>query len=498
MQEQYILQMVDISKSFPGVQALNRAGINITKGKVHALMGENGAGKSTLMKILGGLYQADSGKIILKGQEISITSPRHSLDHKISMIHQELTSIPFMTVAENMYLGREPLVAKILVKERDLNNRTDKLLKELGIAISSKTKMVDLSIAQMQLIEIAKAISYDSEIVIMDEPTSAITEREVEHLYKMIRTLTNKGVSVIYISHKLNEIFDIADEVTVMRDGEFVGHKMIQDLTRQDIVSMMVGRELTHLFPKIDVEIGETVLEVKNLSRAGKFKNVSFELHKGEILGISGLMGAGRTEVMETLFGLAPADEGEVFIRGKRVHIKSPSEAKKQGLAFITEDRKLTGLFLPHSVKDNTIAASLDRFVVAGIFMKEKSINGLCEDYKTKLRIKTPSIEQKVKNLSGGNQQKVLLAKWLLTDAEIIILDEPTRGIDVGAKSEIHALMGELVKAGKSVIMISSELPEVLGMSDRIIVMHEGRVTGEVARKDANQDTIMSFATGIS
>ncbi len=498
MQEQYILEMVDISKAFPGVQALNHAGIKVQKGSVHALMGENGAGKSTLMKILGGLHQADSGKIILKGQEISITSPRHSLDHKIAMIHQELTSIPHMTVAENIYLGREPVAGKLLVKGKELNDRTAQLLKDLEIPISPKTRMVDLSIAQMQLIEIAKAISYDSEIIIMDEPTSAITEREVEHLYKMIRSLTKKGVSIIYISHKLNEIFDIANEVTVMRDGEFVGHKMIEDLTRKDIVTMMVGRELTHLFPKIDVEIGETILEIKNLSRAGKFRNVSFALHKGEILGLSGLMGAGRTEVMETLFGLAPADEGEIFIRGQKVNIRNPAEAKKNGLAFITEDRKLTGLFLPHSVKDNTIAASLDQFKVFGIFMKEKSINGICEDYKTKLRIKTPSIEQKVKNLSGGNQQKVLLAKWLLTDADIIILDEPTRGIDVGAKSEIHALMGELVKSGKSVIMISSELPEVMGMSDRIIVMHEGHITGEVARKDATQDVIMSFATGIT
>jgi inositol transport system ATP-binding protein len=314
----------------------------------------------------------------------------------------------------------------------------------------------------------------------------------------MIRRLTKKGVAIIYISHKLNEIFDIADEITVLRDGEFVGHKSVKELTRQDIVTMMVGRELTHLFPKVDVEIGEIVLEIKNMSRAGKFRNVSFQLRKGEILGLSGLMGAGRTEVMESLFGICPPDEGEIIIRGQTVKIKNPIEAKKNGLAFITEDRKLTGLFLPHSVKDNTIAASLDRFLVGGIFMKEKDINGVCEDMKNKLRIKTPTIEQKVKNLSGGNQQKVLLAKWLLTDAEIIILDEPTRGIDVGAKSEIHALMGELVKAGKSVIMISSELPEVLGMSDRIIVMHEGKVTGEVSRKNATQDTIMNYATGLS
>jgi inositol transport system ATP-binding protein len=498
MQEQYILEMVDICKGFPGVQALNHAGIQVKAGTVHALMGENGAGKSTLMKILAGLYTPDSGQIILKGQPITITNPRESLDHRIAMIHQELTAIAHMTVAENIYLGREPIQGKLFVKEKELNAQTARLLTELEIDISPKTKMVDLSIAQMQLVEIAKAISYDSEIVIMDEPTSAITDREVEHLYTMIRRLTKKGVAIIYISHKLNEIFDIADEITVLRDGEFVGHKSVKELTRQDIVTMMVGRELTHLFPKVDVEIGEIVLEIKNMSRAGKFRNVSFQLRKGEILGLSGLMGAGRTEVMESLFGICPPDEGEIIIRGQTVKIKNPIEAKKNGLAFITEDRKLTGLFLPHSVKDNTIAASLDRFLVGGIFMKEKDINGVCEDMKNKLRIKTPTIEQKVKNLSCGNQHKVLLAKWLLTDAEIIILDEPTRGIDVGAKSEIHALMGELVKAGKSVIMISSELPEVLGMSDRIIVMHEGKVTGEVSRKNATQDTIMNYATGLS
>jgi len=497
MQDQYILEMVDISKSFPGVKALDKAGIKVRKGTVHALMGENGAGKSTLMKILGGLQPADSGKIILNGKEVSFASPRESLDHKIAMIHQELTSIPHMTVAENIYLGREPITANFWVKEKELNDRTEKLLSELEIKVSPKQKMVDLSIAQMQLIEIAKAISYESEIIIMDEPTSAITEREVEHLYKMIRSLTAKGVAIIYISHKLNEIFDIADEVTVLRDGQYVDNKSTKDLTRKDIVTMMVGRELNQLFPKVEADIGETILEVKNLSREGKFKNVSFELKKGEILGFAGLMGAGRTEVMETIFGLYPAQSGEVFIKGEKVNIKTPADAKKHGFALITEDRKLTGLFLPHSVKDNIIAASLDKFIVAGIFMNEKNINGICEDQKKLLRIKTPTIEQKVKNLSGGNQQKVLLSKWLLTDADIIILDEPTRGIDVGAKSEIHALMGELVKTGKSVIMISSELPEVMGMSDRIIVMHEGKVTGIVNRKEATQDLIMSFATGI-
>lgn len=496
MQDEYLLVMDQITKSFPGVKALNGAGIKVRKGSVHALMGENGAGKSTLMKILAGMQPPDSGKITLKGKDITLANPLDSIRNGISMIHQELTVVKQMTIAENIYLGREPTHGSFWVNEGSQNEMTAKLLKSLEIPLKPKTRMADLSIAQMQLVEIAKAISFNSEIIIMDEPTSAITEREVGILYKIIRSLTAKGVAIIYISHKLNEIFDIANEVTVMRDGEFVGHKMIEDLTRNDIVSMMVGRELTQMFPKVNVEIGEVVFEVRNLSCAGKFKDVSFKLKRGEILGLSGLMGAGRSEVMECIFGLVPLDAGEIYVKGQKVHIRSPRDAKKQGIAFITEDRKATGLFLVHSIKDNMIAASLDTFK-SGLFMNEKRIRRESEKYKTMLRVKTPSIEQKVKNLSGGNQQKVLLAKWLLTDADVIILDEPTRGIDVGAKSEIYTLMGEMVTAGKSVIMISSELPECMGMSDRIVVMHEGRVTGEVNRAQANQELIMQYAAGL-
>lgn len=498
MQEQFILEMEHISKKFPGVQALNDASFRVRKGTVHALMGENGAGKSTLMKILGGIYRPDTGSIKCKGKEIEILNPRDSLKHGVSMIHQELTSVRYMTISENIFLGREPTIANTgWVNERKLNENTSSLLGSLEMPFNPRTRMKDLSIAKMQLVEIAKAISYNSEIIIMDEPTSAITEREVGHLFKLIRSLTTKGVSVIYISHKLDEIFEIADEVTVLRDGEYVDTRNVKDISRQDIITMMVGRELKHLFPKKDVEIGETVLEVKNLSLKGKFKNISFQLRRGEILGVSGLMGAGRTEVMESIFGLVKPDEGEIFIHGKKVDINSPKDAKKNGMAFITEDRKLTGLFLPHSVKDNMIAASIDNYS-NGIFMDDRKIRDTCEKETELLRVKTPSLEQKVKNLSGGNQQKVLIAKWLLTDAEIMILDEPTRGIDVGAKSEIHSLMGELAQAGKAVIMISSELPEILGMSDRIIVMHEGRITGELSRAEANQDTIMNHATGFS
>lgn len=496
MQEQYALEMERISKAFPGVRALNEVSLKVRKGTVHALMGENGAGKSTLMKILGGLYRPDSGTIRLNGKQIEMFSPRDSLKNGISMIHQELTSVFEMTVAENVYLGREPRFANFWVNEKKMNEDLRKLMQSLEISVDPKAKMKQLSIAKMQLVEIAKAISYNSEIIIMDEPTSAITNREVDHLFKIIRSLTSKGVSIIYISHKMDEIFEIADDITVLRDGEWVGSKAAKDLTQQDLISMMVGRELKEMFPKKVVEVGEKVLEVKNLSLKGKFHQVSFDLRKGEILGIAGLVGAGRSEVMECLFGLAKPDEGEVWVHGKKVDIRSPIEAKENHLAFITEDRKLTGLFLPHSVKDNIIAASMKKHS-KGPFMQERKIKAVCLQQKELLGIKTPNLEQKVKNLSGGNQQKVLIAKWLLTDSDIIILDEPTRGVDVGAKSEIHTLMGELVAAGKSVIMISSELPEILGMSDRIIVMHEGKIAGELSREEATQELIMKYASGL-
>jgi inositol transport system ATP-binding protein len=496
MQEQYVLEMEHISKTFPGVRALDDINFKARKGTVHALMGENGAGKSTLMKILGGMYTPDTGSIKVKGKQIQMLKPSDSIQNGISMIHQELTSVFEMTVAENIFLGREPVQAKFWVNEKKLNEDTRILLESLEISIDPKTKMKELSVARMQLVEIAKAISYNSEIIIMDEPTSAITDREVAHLFKIIRTLTKKGISIIYISHKMDEIFEIAEEITVLRDGKFVDCKSTKVLTQQDLISMMVGRELKDLFPKKEVKIGEIVLEVKNLSLKGKFKNISFQLRKGEILGVAGLMGSGRSEVMESIFGLTKPDEGEVFLHGEKVNIKSPIDAKKNGLAFITEDRKITGLFLPHSVKDNIIAASLQQYSY-GVFMNEGKIRKVCNAQKQLLGIKTPSINQKVNNLSGGNQQKVLIAKWLLTDADVIILDEPTRGVDVGAKSEIHSLIGKLVEQGKSVIMISSEMPEVLGMSDRIIVMHQGKIFGELSREEANQDAIMKYASGL-
>jgi len=497
LEYEYYLEMIDICKEFPGVKALNSASIKVRKGTVHALMGENGAGKSTLMKILGGIVQQDSGVILINGKEIKISSPNDSINLGISMIHQELTSINEMTVAENIFIGREPSYRNIWVSEKDLYKKTQELLDKMNIKLDPRKKMKNLSTAQKQLVEIAKAISFDSSIIIMDEPTSAITERETEQLYITINNLKHKGVAIIYISHKLNEIFKIADEVTVMRDGEFIGRKLISDLTEQDIVTMMVGRELKNLFPKIEVEIKEEIFKVKNFTCRGKFENISFYLKKGEILGLFGLMGAGRSELVECIFGLVKYDTGEIYIRGKRRKIKRPSDALRLGISFIPEDRKLTGLVLVLPVKDNIIASSLDKF--KGVFfMKHKKINCVSEEYRKKLSIKTPSINTLVQSLSGGNQQKVLLAKSLLVEPDILIMDEPTRGIDVGAKSEIHALMGKLVSEGKSIIMISSELPEILGMSDRILIMHEGKLKGEVNRSEANQEVIMRYATGIT
>ncbi|WP_406676351.1 sugar ABC transporter ATP-binding protein [Moorella sp. ACPs] len=497
MQENYILEMENITKTFSGVKALNNVKLKVKKGTVHALVGENGAGKSTLMKILMGIYKPDSGIIKFKGKEVSFQSPRDSLNLGISMIHQELCLIPYMTVAENIYLGREPLSSTGWINEKIMFQNTKNLLDILDIPIEPTVKINELSIANRQLIEIAKAISYNAELIIMDEPTSAITDREVNNLFKIIRTLIVKGISIIYISHKLNEIFEIADEITVLRDGQYIKTDSVKNLNKEMVIEMMVGRELKQLFPKKEAKITDIILEVKNLTHKKKFKNISFKLRKGEILGVAGLMGSGRTELMESIFGLRKLDEGEIYINGKKVEIKSPKDAIKNKIAFLTEDRKRTGLFLEHSVEDNMIVSSLKNYLKGKIIVDHKKIKNICKKYIEQLKIKTPNEQQIVKKLSGGNQQKILIAKWLLTEPDIFILDEPTRGIDVGAKAEIHSLMSTLAQEGKAIIMISSELPEILGMSDRIIVMHEGRITGELSRDEANQDLIMKYATGM-
>ena len=495
MKSDVILKMTNVTKTFPGVKALDKMHLEVKKGTVHGLMGENGAGKSTMMKILIGIFQPDSGEIEFKGKPLKVRGPKDAMDAGLSMIHQELSPIPDMTVAENIFLGREP-VRFGLVNEKELYIMTEKLLKELNINVDPHKKMYELSTAYIQLVEIAKAVSYDADLVIMDEPTSAITDKEVGQLFDIIRKLTAKGVAVIYITHKLDEVFQITDECTVFRDGQYIGHGHSADMTSQELISMMVGREVNQIFPKIDVEeFGDVVLEVKNLCHETYFQDVSFQVRAGEIVGFAGLMGAGRSEVMETIFRMNKPASGEIFVKGEKVTFNSPKDAMDHGLGLLTEDRKRTGLFLPLSVAENTIMSDLETYKTPLGIIDEKKISENCEDQKLKLKIKTPSIHQIISNLSGGNQQKVLIARWLLMNPDILIIDEPTRGIDVGAKSEIHKLMSKLAAQGKAIIMVSSELPEVLGMSDRIYVMHEGRITGELSRAEATQESVMEFAT---
>lgn len=490
-----ILVMEHISKAFPGVQALNDVQLTVRRGTVHALMGENGAGKSTLMKILIGMYIPDSGTINFAGKNVQIPDTETALKLGISMIHQELSPVPYMTVAENIFLGREPLGRMGFIDKRKMIADTKALLDRLEINIDPMTVMKTLSVANTQMVEIAKAISYDASLIIMDEPTSAITEREVAHLFRMISTLKSKGVAIVYITHKMDEVFQIADDVTVFRDGKHISTLPAAQTDKNLLISMMVGRELTNIFPKTDAPIGEIILSVRNLTRKGIVHDVNFDLRRGEILGLAGLMGAGRTEVIEGIFGIKEIDSGEITIKGKRVTIKSPADAIKNGLALLTEDRKLTGIMGVLPVRDNMTIASLSSFVVNGLLNK-RVIEDTCNREKGRLEIKTPTMDQTIRLLSGGNQQKVLVSRWLLTVPDILILDEPTRGIDVGAKSEIHRLMCQLANEGKAIIMISSELPEVLGMSDRVLVMHNGRIGGEFQRKDATQENIMRAATG--
>jgi len=496
MGNDYLLSMTGISKFFPGVRALDDVQLNVRKGTVHALMGENGAGKSTLMKCLIGIYTPDSGSIVFKDEELHVTNTRYALSKGISMIHQELNPIPHMTVAENIYIGRETRTWYGLVDMKKMNKRTKELLEKLDIRLDATKKMVELSIANTQLVEIAKAVSYDSDLIVMDEPTSAITEAEVAVLFKIIKSLKEQGRSVIYITHKMDEVFKITDEVTVFRDGTYISTDPTAGLTRNMLIQKMVGRELTDMFHKERAEIGETVLDVRNLS-GKKFRNVSFEVKRGEIFGVAGLMGAGRTELLEAVFGVTKPHSGEVFVDGKKASIRSPADSIRLGLALLTEDRKLTGLYINAMVRDNMMIANMKAYM-RGIFVNFRKIDDDCERMRDQLRIRTPSLKQIIKYLSGGNQQKVLISRWLLTGPRILILDEPTRGIDVGAKAEIYRLMTELTHQGKTIIMISSELPEILGMSDRIMVMHEGDKIGELGRAEATQEKILHLATGMS
>ena len=491
----YLLEVEGVRKAFPGVLALDDVGFRLRPGSVHALMGENGAGKSTLMKILAGIFAPDQGEIRMKGREIRLKSPLEALENGIAMIHQELNLMPFMTVAENIWIRREPKMGLGFIDHGEMRRRTQALFDQLAIDIDPEIEVRRLSIASRQMIEIAKAVSFNSDILIMDEPTSALTEKEVDHLFRIIRGLKADGKGIIYITHTMNELFEIADEVSVFRDGKYIGTELSTDVTRDDIIRMMVGREITQMFPKETVPIGETVLSVRDLSLKGVFHDVSFDVRAGEILGVAGLVGSGRSNVAETLFGVTPATSGTISIKGEPIVIDSPKTAMAHGMAFLTEDRKDTGCFLVLNVLENMQMAVLSQQFVTGGFVAQNSANRACEDMCEALRVKTPDLYECVENLSGGNQQKVLIGRWLLTKPSILILDEPTRGIDVGAKAEIHRLISRLAGTGVAVIMISSEMPEVLGMSDRIMVMHEGRLTGITDRKDADQVTIMDLAS---
>ncbi len=497
MAKENILEMRHVSKSFPGVKALKNVDITIRRGTVHALMGENGAGKSTLMKILYGIYHPDEGEVLFKGKPYIVRNPIDAIKSGISMIPQEISPVPNLSVASNVFLGKEILGKGLkFIHQKKIEKETASLFHDLGIDIDPTAMMGDISIANAQLVAIATAVSYNSDLIIMDEPTSALTEKEVEKLYSIIRNLKNeKNIAIIYISHKLDEIFHICDEVTVLRDGEFVGSDLIENFNKDRLISMMVGRDMEEYFHKEASKIGEVLLSVRNLGRTNIFRNVSFDLKRGEVLGVAGLMGAGRTELMEAIFGFVPYDEGELYFEGKKITIKTPIDAISHRIGFVTEDRKLTGLFLDLSIKDNMIMPDIASYLSKGL-LNFKKIRTNCQNQRDSLMIKTPTLEQNIKFLSGGNQQKVLISRWLLTEPEILILDEPTRGIDVGAKAEIHRLIGELAKLGKSIIMVSSEMPEILAISDRIIVMHEGELSGELQRSEATQEKILQLATG--
>ncbi len=490
-----LLEVSRVCKSFPGVAALEEVSLRLEHGTVHALMGENGAGKSTLMKIVAGVCTPDSGELRLEGRALRLDSPRQALEHGIAMIHQELNLLPTMSVAENIWIGREPLNAFGLVRHRELNRRTRALLGRLGVDLDPQAELRTLPLAARQMVEIARALSYDSRLLIMDEPTSSLTEREAERLFAVIRDLRSRGVGIFYVTHRIEELFELADEISVLRDGRHVGTDTPRNLARNDIIRMMVGRDLPPAPPRTAAaQAGPVALSAYGLAVAGEFHDVSFELHAGEILGVAGLVGSGRSKLAETLFGLVAPTAGEIRIGGSVVRLDSPAAAISRGVGFVTEDRKETGCFAGLSVLENLEISALSRDFVRLGLVRSGAARQACGQTASALRIKTRGLSEPIENLSGGNQQKVLLARWLLLEPRILILDEPTRGVDVGAKAEIHQLITRLVAEGTAVLMISSEMPEILAMSHRVMVMHEGRVTGILAREAATQLKIMDLA----
>jgi ribose transport system ATP-binding protein len=490
---EYVLEMKGIDKRFQGVHALKSCSLNLKAGEVLALVGENGAGKSTIVKVLTGIYAADEGEIVYFGEKVRFKVPKDAQQAGISIVHQELNLMNHLTVAQNIFIGRES--KGFFLDEAGINRKAQQLFERLNIAIDPREKVSNLTVGKQQIVEIAKAISFDSKIIVFDEPTATLTSTEIDELFRIITELREKGVGMIYISHRMDEIKRITDRITVMRDGEVVGTRLTPEVEIDEVIQMMIGR-VTYSEPKTASQVqpdAPVVLKVENLS-SKDVDNVSFELRKGEILGFAGLMGAGRTEVARLIFGADPKTGGDIFVNGKRVSIKSPSDAVRHGIGYLSEDRKRYGLALGLKVSDNAVLAHLDNFLT-GPLINDAKIRAHSQDYVEKINIKTPSVEQMIKNLSGGNQQKVVLAKWLIRNCDILIFDEPTRGIDVGAKSEIYKLMNDLVASGKSIIMISSELPELFRMSDRILVMHEGSQTATMSIEEADEHTVMSYAT---
>lgn len=510
MSDEYILQMKGIVKRFPGVLALNNVSLNVRPATVHALMGENGAGKSTLMKCLFGIYRPDDGEILFKGTKMNFSSakdaiksgitmiqPRDALGLGVTMIHQELVNVPYRTVAQNIWLGREPLTKWGLVDYKEMNRRTEGIMKNLGLDIKPTSLMASLSISEQQTCEIAKAVSADASFIVMDEPTSSLSEREVEHLFQIIENLKKSGVAIIYISHRMEEIFKIADEISVMRDGSMVGTYNAADMDEDKLINLMIGRVTTQRFPAVDSTPGDVCMSVEHLSSLNprSFQDVSFTLRRAEILGVGGLVGAQRSELVEAIFGLRSVVAGKITINGKEVVIRSPKDAIKNGLGLITEDRRGMGLFPLLSITQNTSIASLDHYLTKAKTIDHRAARERAVEINKMLSTKTPTMETPIQNLSGGNQQKVIVSRWLMTVPDILIMDEPTRGIDVGAKYEIYTIMADLVKQGKSIIMVSSEMPELLGMSQRIMVLCNGKVTGTLDKGEATQAAVMRLAT---
>ncbi len=491
----YALEMENIIKEFPGVKALDGAILRVRPGTVHALMGENGAGKSTLMKCLFGIYIEDGGEIRINGEKVRFTNPKQALENGVSMVHQELNQVLQRTVMDNIWLGRYPTSGGIIVNQKKMYTETKKIFDDFGIDVDPRAKMSTLSVSSRQMVEIAKAVSYDAKILVLDEPTSSLTEKEVEHLFRIINQLTDRGCCVIYISHKMEEILTISDEVTIMRDGQYVGTWPASELTTDLIINRMVGRDLTHRFPPKENKPGEVIMQVRNLTAKYQpsIKDVSYELRKGEILGVAGLMGARRTELLENIFGIAHHSEGEIFLHGKKVENKDSATAIKNGFALLTEERRFNGIFGGLSIAFNATIANIKNYSKFGVLDKKQ----MAKDTKwviESMKVKTPSQKTFIRTLSGGNQQKVIVGRWLLTKPEILLLDEPTRGIDVGAKYEIYQLIINLAKAGKGIIMVSSEMPELLGITDRILVMSNGRVAGIANTSELNQEDILRLA----